>query len=54
MPLFCMPTFVPVTALTINYAPAVFVAACLISGGWYMAWGRKNYAGPPTNEEPAF
>ncbi|KAL0780468.1 hypothetical protein CaCOL14_001803 [Colletotrichum acutatum] len=54
MPLFCMPTFVPVTPTTINYAPAVFVAACLISGGWYFAWGRKNYAGPPTNEEPAF
>ncbi|KAI3528304.1 amino acid permease [Colletotrichum paranaense] len=54
MPLFCMPTFVPVTPTTINYAPAVFVAACLISGGWYFAWGKKNYAGPPTNEEPAF
>ncbi|OLN91701.1 Polyamine transporter TPO5 [Colletotrichum chlorophyti] len=50
MPLFCMPTFVPVTATTINYAPAVFVAACIISGAWYFAWGRKNYAGPPSNE----
>ncbi|TQN68374.1 putative amino-acid permease [Colletotrichum shisoi] len=54
MPLFCMPTFVPATPATINYAPAVFVAACLISGGWYFAWGKKNYAGPPTQEEPAF
>ncbi|GKT56046.1 LOW QUALITY PROTEIN: amino acid permease [Colletotrichum tofieldiae] len=54
MPLFCMPTFVPATPATINYAPAVFVAACLISGGWYFAWGRKNYAGPPTQEDPAF
>ncbi|KAF6833779.1 amino acid permease [Colletotrichum musicola] len=50
MPLFCMPTFVPVTAATINYAPAVFVAACAISGIWYFAWGRKNYAGPPSEE----
>ncbi|KAH0422862.1 amino acid permease [Colletotrichum camelliae] len=50
MPLFCMPTFVPVTPTTINYAPAVFVAACLISGIWYFAWGRKNYAGPPSEE----
>lgn len=54
MPLFCMPTFVPATPATINYAPAVFVAACLISGGWYFAWGKKNYAGPPTQEDPAF
>ncbi|KAK1985947.1 amino acid permease [Colletotrichum cereale] len=54
MPLFCMPVFVPATAETINYAPAVFVAACLISGGWYVAWGRKNYAGPPTQEAAAF
>ncbi|TDZ17225.1 putative amino-acid permease [Colletotrichum orbiculare MAFF 240422] len=50
MPLFCMPTFVPVTPTTINYAPAVFIAACLISGIWYIAWGRKNYAGPPSEE----
>ncbi|EFQ27312.1 amino acid permease [Colletotrichum graminicola] len=54
MPLFCMPVFVPVTAATVNYAPVVFVAACLISGGWYIAWGKKNYAGPPTQEAAAF
>ncbi|KAK1593439.1 amino acid permease [Colletotrichum navitas] len=54
MPLFCMPVFVPVTAATVNYAPAVFVAACLISGGWYIAWGKKNYAGPPTQGDAAF
>ncbi|KAH6689671.1 gaba permease [Plectosphaerella plurivora] len=50
MPLFCMPATIPVTADLVNYAPVVFVAACLISGIWYIAWGHKNYAGPPTHE----
>ncbi|KAM0482498.1 hypothetical protein ACHAPX_003016 [Trichoderma viride] len=51
MPLFCMPTVIPVTAETVNYAPVVFVAAMLISGIWYWAWGHKNYAGPPVHED---
>jgi hypothetical protein len=51
MPLFCMPSVVPVTAETVNYAPVVFVFACLVSGIWYWAWGHKNYAGPPTHED---
>lgn len=51
IPLFCMPAAIPVTATTVNYAPVVFVAACLISGIWYWVWGYSNYAGPPTNEE---
>jgi amino acid permease (GABA permease) len=51
MPLFCMPSYLPVTAETVNYAPVVFVAAMGISGLWYLVWGRKNYAGPPTHDE---
>lgn len=51
MPLFCMPSYVPVTVTTVNYAPVVFVAAALISGVWYWVWGHKNYAGPPTHED---
>ncbi|KAK5989654.1 Choline transport protein [Cladobotryum mycophilum] len=51
MPLFCMPTIIPVTAKTVNYAPVVFVAATLISGLWYWFWGHKNYAGPPVHED---
>jgi amino acid permease (GABA permease) len=56
LPLFCMPAFVPVTVDSINYAPAVFVAAMVISAVWYAVWGHKHYAGPPTQEghEPAF
>ncbi|OAQ61247.1 amino acid permease [Pochonia chlamydosporia 170] len=51
LPLFCMPTFVPVTPTTVNYAPVVFVAATGISGIWYWVWGHKNYAGPPVHGE---
>jgi len=49
MPLFCMPSMIPVEATTVNYAPVVFVGATLISGIWYWAWGYTNYAGPPTH-----
>jgi hypothetical protein len=48
-----MPASIPVEAATVNYAPAVFVAATIISAVWYWVWGYENYAGPPTNE-PAF
>jgi amino acid transporter len=50
MPLFCMPSAIPVTAATVNYAPVVFVGATLISALWYVVWGHRNYAGPPTHE----
>ncbi|RYP77392.1 hypothetical protein DL771_001187 [Monosporascus sp. 5C6A] len=49
IPLFCMPTLVPVVdATAMNYASVVFVGFSVISVAWYMAWGRRNYAGPPT------
>ncbi|KAK6084314.1 amino acid permease [Seiridium cupressi] len=48
IPLFCMPSYIPVEAATMNYASVVFVAFTLISFGWYVAWGRKHYTGPPT------
>jgi len=46
-----MPTSIPVTADTLNYAFAVFIGAAAISGIWYAIWGYNNYAGPPTQEE---
>lgn len=49
VPLFCMPSLLPVTALTVNYAPVVFVGFFTIAGVWYFAWGHKNYRGPPTD-----
>jgi len=48
VPLFCMPAYLPVTAASVNYAPVVFVAFIVIAFAWYALWGRKNYAGPPT------
>ncbi|KAI2634068.1 amino acid transporter [Xylaria nigripes] len=49
IPLFSMPTVVPVVDPSLmNYAPVVFVGFTFISLGWYIAWGRKNYKGPPT------
>lgn len=50
MPLFCMPSTIPVTAETVNYAPVVFVGATVISAVWYVVWGHRNYAGPPTHD----
>lgn len=51
VPLFCMPTAIPVTVELINYASVVFVGFIVIATGWYIIWGRKNYAGPPTHED---
>lgn len=48
IPLFCMPTVIPVAATSMNYASVVFVGFTVIAGGWYIAWGHKNYSGPPT------
>jgi len=50
LPLFCMPSAIPVVATTVNYAPVVLVGATLISGIWYWAWGYNNYTGPPVVE----
>ncbi|CAG9992941.1 unnamed protein product [Clonostachys byssicola] len=50
LPLFCMPSVIPVKANTVNYASVVFVAAGVISGLWYWVWGHKNYSGPPTTD----
>lgn len=46
-----MPSYLPVTAQTVNYAPVVFVAFIMIATLWYWVWGRKKYVGPPTADE---
>ncbi|OCK87995.1 amino acid transporter [Cenococcum geophilum 1.58] len=51
IPLFCMPSYLPVTATSMNYASVVFAAFFIIASGWYFIWGRTNYAGPPTHED---
>ncbi|KAL0465180.1 amino acid/polyamine transporter I [Neurospora intermedia] len=50
VPLFCMPAYIPVSAGTVNYAPVVFVGFTSVSLAWYITWGHKNYAGPPTEQ----
>ncbi|XEV01468.1 hypothetical protein FSHL1_006755 [Fusarium sambucinum] len=47
LPLFCMPSAIPVGKESVNYAPVVFIAATAISGIWYWLWGHENYVGPP-------
>lgn len=46
-----MPTALPVTPTTMNYASVVFAAFFLVATVWYFVWGKKNYEGPPTHEE---
>ena len=48
-----MPSFLPVAAETMNYASVVFAAFFVIATAWYFAWGRKNYAGPPVQDDDA-
>ncbi|KAL1627122.1 hypothetical protein SLS56_006545 [Neofusicoccum ribis] len=48
IPLFCMPTTIPVAAATMNYASVVFFVFVMLSLGWYVVWGHRNYQGPPT------
>ncbi|KAH9884419.1 gaba permease [Xylariomycetidae sp. FL2044] len=46
--LFCMPTTLDgLDASTMNYASVVFAGFAAISIGWYFAWGRKHFSGPP-------
>ncbi len=42
-----MPTAIPVTSVSMNYASAVFMGFALISVVWYVVRGRKDFTGPP-------
>ncbi|KAF1995713.1 amino acid transporter [Amniculicola lignicola CBS 123094] len=53
IPLFCMPTYIPITPEFMNYASVVFFAFFLIATAWYFVWGKKHYQGPPVVEEQA-
>ena len=48
IPLFSMPSALPVTLNGMNYASVVFVAGITFAGVWYAVRGRKTYQGPPT------
>lgn len=47
IPLFCMPSALPVDLNNMNYASVVFVAGVVFSAAWYAIRGRKTYQGPP-------
>ncbi|KAI1257302.1 hypothetical protein MGN70_000342 [Eutypa lata] len=48
--LFSMPTALPVTAISMNYAIVVFVGFMVLSAIWYIAYARKVYEGPPESD----
>uniref|UniRef100_A0A0B7KFZ5 Amino acid permease/ SLC12A domain-containing protein n=1 Tax=Bionectria ochroleuca TaxID=29856 RepID=A0A0B7KFZ5_BIOOC len=48
--LFSMPTVLPVTTVTMNYASVVFVGFAAISAVWYFIHARKVYKGPPASD----
>jgi len=48
--LFSMPTALPVTAITMNYASVVLVGFMTISAVWYGIYARKVYKGPPASD----
>ncbi|KAI5468128.1 amino acid/polyamine transporter I [Mariannaea sp. PMI_226] len=48
--LFTMPTALPVTAVSMNYASVVLVGFLAISAVWYVVYARKVYTGPPESD----
>ncbi|KAF4624608.1 hypothetical protein G7Y89_g13561 [Cudoniella acicularis] len=45
--IFCMPTAIPVTPTSMNYASVVFMSFAMISLVWYIISGEKAFTGPP-------
>ncbi|KAK3389330.1 amino acid/polyamine transporter I [Podospora didyma] len=48
--LFSMPTVLPVTEVTMNYAIVVFAGFMALSGLWYAVYAHKVYKGPPESD----
>ncbi|KAI0392729.1 amino acid transporter [Xylariaceae sp. FL0594] len=48
--LFSLPTVLPVTASSVNYAIVVFVGFMALSAVWYGVHARKVYRGPPESD----
>ncbi|KAJ9203883.1 hypothetical protein DTO166G4_6857 [Paecilomyces variotii] len=48
--LFSMPTALPVTNVSMNYASVVFAGFMAIAAGWYIISARKTYKGPPESD----
>ncbi|KAI2632493.1 amino acid transporter [Hypomontagnella submonticulosa] len=48
--LFSMPTALPVTEVSMNYAIVVFAGFMVLSAIWYGVYARKVYRGPPESD----
>ncbi|EPE33795.1 hypothetical protein GLAREA_06808 [Glarea lozoyensis ATCC 20868] len=48
--LFSMPTVLPVTSISMNYASVVLVGFGVLAGAWYGIYARKVYKGPPASD----
>ncbi|BCS17480.1 putative amino acid permease [Aspergillus puulaauensis] len=48
--IFSMPTVLPVTAVSMNYASVVFAGLTVLAAVWYIVYARKVYVGPPSVE----
>ncbi|KAH8682537.1 amino acid/polyamine transporter I [Xylariales sp. PMI_506] len=48
--LFSMPTALPVTESSMNYAIVVFLGFMALSAIWYAVYARKVYQGPPESD----
>ncbi|KAI5925509.1 amino acid transporter [Camillea tinctor] len=48
--LFSMPTALPVTEASMNYAIVVFLGFMALSAIWYALYARKVYKGPPESD----
>ncbi|KAI2632185.1 amino acid transporter [Hypoxylon sp. NC1633] len=48
--LFSMPTALPVTEVSMNYAIVVFFGFMALSAVWYGVYARKVYRGPPESD----
>ncbi|KAG9318384.1 APC amino acid permease [Chiua virens] len=46
--MFSLPTLLPVTVTTMNYAAPVTVGVLAITGFWYMLGAHRHYHGPPS------
>ncbi|KAI4668731.1 uncharacterized protein J4E78_002559 [Alternaria triticimaculans] len=52
--LFSMPTALPVTEVSMNYASVVLVGFACLSGLWYALSGRNKFKGPPDEVDNAY
>lgn len=48
--LFSMPSALPVTAVSMNYASVIVVGFMFLSAVWYLIHARRVYKGPPDSE----